>query len=63
MMPELIRARPDARLIIEPCRLKFFTTIKTTVKRAKSVSSERKVGSANPVCVIMELVCGMLRRA
>ncbi len=63
MIPELMRARPDARLIIEPGRLKFFTTIRTTVRTAKSVSSERKVGSANPVWVIMELVCGLLRSA
>ncbi len=63
MIPELMRARPDARLIIEPGRLKFFTTIRATVMSARSVSSERKVGSANPVCVIMELVCGMLSRA
>ena len=62
MIPELMRAKPDAKLIIEPGRLKFFTTIKATVTRANSFSSERKVGSASPVCVIMELVCGLLRR-
>ena len=63
MMPELMRAKPDARLIRLPGRLKFLMTMSATVTSANTVRYEMNVGSASPVCVSMELVCGFARRA
>jgi len=63
MIPELMRANPDARLIIVPGRLKFLMTMSATVTRANMVRYERKVGSARPVCVSMEFVWALVRRA
>ncbi len=63
MMPELMRAKPDARLITVPGRLKFLMIMRAIVTMANMVRLERNVGSASPVCVRMELVWGFVRRA
>ena len=55
-MPELIRAKPEARLMIEPGRLKFFAITRNTVKKAKRVNSERKAESPIPYCVRIAFV-------